>query len=89
MPLNPNRPVNTVIEGAIQPNEDGLWAIFDGDEELTYWQDGQAIEVLRNDEWLQGRVVRHADHYDLQREDGSTLQLLPGDVARRRVGGSI
>lgn len=91
MPLNPSRGFNTVIEGALRLNEEGLWALYDGDEELTYWDEGQQLEVLDGDQWLRGEVawVGEDAPYVLALPDGQTRELKPGEQARRRVGGSI
>jgi hypothetical protein len=88
--MNPQRRFDTVIEGPIRPNEDGFWALYDGDEELTYWDEGQAIEVRRNDQWITGSVVwTESGAYGLGLPGGEILPLWPGDHARRRVGGQI
>lgn len=89
MPLNPQRRFNTVIEGPLRLNEDGMWAIYEDDEELSYWDEGQEIEVLAGDEWRKGPVVWTGDTYGLGLPDGGHMALEPGMAARRRVGGSI
>ena len=89
MPLNPKRAFNTVIEGELGLNDDQMWALFEGDEELTYWDEGQEMEVQQGDEWLKGPVVWADEAYALGLPDGGHLPLAEGMNARRRVGGSI
>lgn len=89
MPLNPNRTFNTVIEGHLAPNDDSMWAIYDGDEELTYWDEGQEMEVEREGAWLKGRVAWNGEGYGLSLPSGELLPLMAGMRARRRVGGQI
>jgi hypothetical protein len=89
MPLNPQRRFNTVIEGPLRLNDDGMWALYENDEELSYWDEGQEMEVERDGEWVKGPVVWTGDGYGLGLPDGGTLALTEGMNARRRVGGSI
>lgn len=89
MPLNPQRRFNTVIEGPLRLNDDGMWAVYEDDEELSYWDEGQEMEVEVGGEWLKGPVVWANEAYALGRPDGTALPLEPGMQARRRVGGSI
>ena len=89
MPLNPQRRFNTVIEGPLRLNDDGMWALYEGDEELSYWDEGQEIEVEIGGEWRKGPVVWADEAYALGLPDGAHLPLTAGLPARRRVGGSI
>lgn len=89
MPLNPKRTFKTVIEGTLGLNEDGMWALFDGDEELSYWDEGQQMEVLVDSEWQQGVVAWEDETYVLALPSGETRRLKEGGSVRRRVGGSI
>lgn len=89
MPLNPKRTFKTVIEGTLGLNEDGMWALYEGDEELSYWDEGQQLEALLDGEWRQGVVAWDGDRYVLGLPDGTTMPLHEGAPARRRVGGSI
>jgi hypothetical protein len=89
MPLNPQRRFNTIIEGPLRLNDDGMWAIYEDDEELSYWDEGQEIEVLAGDDWVKGPVVWTGEAYALGQADGAHLPLEAGMAARRRVGGSI
>lgn len=89
MPLNPKRAFNALLEGRLQPNEDGLWALYDGDEELTYWDEGVEMEVLHDGAWLKGVVAWDGDGYELVLDGCSRLPLRAGMTARRRVGGSV
>jgi hypothetical protein len=89
MPLNPKRAFNALLEGQLQPNEDGLWALYDGDEELTYWDEGVEMEVLHGEAWVKGVVAWDGNGYELDLKDGSRLPLSAGMSARRRVGGSV
>lgn len=89
MPLNPQRRFNTVIEGPLRLNDDGMWAIYEDDEELSYWDEGQEMEVRRGDDWVKGPVVWTDEAYALGLPDGAHLPLEAGMTARRRVGGSI
>jgi hypothetical protein len=89
MPLNPQRRFNTVIEGPLRQNDDGMWALYENDEELSYWDEGQEMEVESDGEWVKGPVVWTGDAYGLGLPDGTALPLAEGMNARRRVGGSI
>jgi hypothetical protein len=89
MPLNPQRRFNTVIEGPLRLNDDGMWAIYEDDEELSYWDEGQEIEVKSGDDWVKGPVVWTGETYALGLADGAHLPIQAGMTARRRVGGSI
>lgn len=90
MPLNPYRAFNAVIEGPLSLNEDGMWAIFEDDEELSYWDEGQDMEIFSGDAWQKGIVTwLDDDTYGLAMPDGEMFKLEPGTRARRRVGGSI
>ncbi|MDB5102271.1 MAG: hypothetical protein JWM80_6692 [Cyanobacteria bacterium RYN_339] len=89
MPLNPKRAFNALLEGSIRPNEDGFWALYDGDEELTYWDEGLEMEVKPGDTWLKGVVAWDGDGYVLDLKDGGRQPLQAGMLARRRVGGSV
>jgi hypothetical protein len=89
MPLNPKRAFNAVLEGAIRPNEDGNWALYEDDEELTYWDEGQEMELQREGVWLKGAVGWDGENYVLDLPGGEQLALQTGMVARRRVGGSV
>lgn len=89
MPLNPNRPFKTVIEGTLALNEDGMWAMFDGDEELSYWDEGQQMEAFLQDAWRKGVVAWEDERYLLALVEGGTMAIVEGAPARRRVGGSI
>ncbi|MNS47879.1 hypothetical protein D3C72_804270 [compost metagenome] len=88
MPLNPKRKFDTVLEGPLRLNEDGMWALYEDDEEISYWDEGQEIEVQRDGAWVKGPVVWTGDGYGLGL-DGETVALSEGTIARRRVGGSI
>ena len=85
----PQRRFNTVIEGPLRQNDDGLWAIYEGDEELSYWDEGQELEIEHAGEWLKGPVVWTGDAYALVRDGGEPVAIAEGTMARRRVGGSI
>ena len=89
MPLNPKRGFNTVVEGQLGLNDDQMWALFEGEEELTYWDEGQEMEILRQGAWTKGTVAWDGEGYALSLHNGELLPLTPGDLARRRVGGSI
>jgi hypothetical protein len=89
MPLNPKRAFNALLEGPLQPNEDGFWALYDGDEELTYWDEGVEMEVKADDAWVKGVVAWDGAGYELELQNGSRLPLRAGMTARRRVGGSV
>jgi hypothetical protein len=89
MPLNPHRAFNALLEGPLRLNDDGMWALYEGDEELSYWDEGQEMELQRGDTWQKGVVTWLEDGYGLTFADGEVLPLEPGMVARRRVGGSI
>lgn len=89
MPLNPNRPFNTIVEGELALNADGLWAIAEDGEELTYWDEGQAIELARGEGWCKGTIAWDGMGYGVALPDGTLVVPQPGDRARRRVGGSI
>jgi hypothetical protein len=89
MPLNPKRAFNALLEGRLQPNEDGLWALYDGEEELTYWDEGVEMEVKPEESWLKGVVAWDGNGYVLDLKDGGRLALAAGMTARRRVGGSV
>lgn len=89
MPLNPKRAFNALLEGPLKTNEDGMWALYDGDEELTYWDEGQPLEVQQGDDWLKGVLGWDGDRYVLDLPDGTQVPLSEGMTARRRVGGSV
>lgn len=89
MPLNPKRAFNALLEGPLRLNEDGFWALYDADEELTYWDEGQQLELLHGDAWVKGTVDWDGEGYVVALPDGSRVSELAGLTARRRVGGSV
>lgn len=89
MPLNPRRAFNALLEGPLRHNDDGMWALYEGDEELTYWDEGQPIELLLDDAWQQGTVVWLDEAYGVALANGQQRAIAPGTIARRRVGGSV
>lgn len=88
MPLNPKRAFNAMLEGPLRTNDDGMPALYDGDEELTYWDEGQPIEVQLDGDWVKGAVGWDGNRYAVDLPDGRQVPL-DGLTARRRVGGSV
>ena len=89
MPLNPRRAFNALLEGPLRPNDDGMWALYEGDEELTYWDEGQPIELLLDGTWHKGTIAWLDEAYGVALEHGAEQAIAPGTLARRRVGGSV
>ena len=89
MPLNPKRAFNALLEGTLRPNEDGFWALYDGEEELTYWDEGVEMEIRHGEAWLKGVVDWDGEGYVLALPNGERRPLSEGTTARRRVGGSV
>jgi hypothetical protein len=89
MPLNPKRAFNALLEGPLRHNEDGNWALYENEEELTYWDEGQEMEVQHDGAWLKGVVGWDGEGYVLDLVGAKQLLLTVGMIARRRVGGSV
>ena len=90
MPLNPRHAFNALLEGPLVANEDGLPALYEDGEELTYWDEGLAIDVQVGGAYVAGRVAWQDEReaYAIALPDG-TVMPFQGLVARRRVGGSV